>query len=81
MLKDRVGVFLFRIFHRKSPKSSTAEKAAEKAGKKPRIWDLGGTNKDLETLERTTDKPEDIKSHFTPDTEVNKNKSKAHNSM
>jgi signal recognition particle receptor subunit alpha len=70
MLKDRVGVFLFRIFHRKSPKSSTAEKAAEKAGKKPRIWDLGGTNKDLETLERTTDKPEDIKSHFTPDTEI-----------
>jgi signal recognition particle receptor subunit alpha len=55
---------------KKSPKSSTAEKAAEKAGKKPRIWDLGGTNKDLETLERTTDKPEDIKSHFTPDTEI-----------
>lgn len=51
---------------RKSPKSPQAEKA----GKKPRIWDLGGTTKDLQTLERTTDRPEDMKSHFTPDTEV-----------
>ncbi|RZC41556.1 signal recognition particle receptor subunit alpha -like protein [Asbolus verrucosus] len=49
---------------KKSPKSS------EKAGKKPRVWELGGTNKDLENLERTVDKPEDIKSHFTPDTEI-----------
>lgn len=53
-------------FFRKSPKSPQAEKA----GKKPRIWDLGGSTKDLETLERTTDRPEDMKSHFTPDTEV-----------
>ncbi|XP_020292305.1 signal recognition particle receptor subunit alpha homolog [Pseudomyrmex gracilis] len=30
----------------------------EKAGKKPRIWDLSGTAKDLATLERTKDKPE-----------------------
>ncbi|KAJ3659069.1 hypothetical protein Zmor_010777 [Zophobas morio] len=50
---------------KKSPKTVN-----EKAGKKPRIWDLGGTNKDLETLERTVDKPEDIKSHYTPDTEI-----------
>ncbi|CAG9858623.1 unnamed protein product [Phyllotreta striolata] len=50
---------------KKSPKSPP-----EKAGKKPRVWDLGGTNKDLETLERTTDRPEDIKSNFTPDTEI-----------
>ncbi|XP_018047606.1 PREDICTED: signal recognition particle receptor subunit alpha homolog isoform X1 [Atta colombica] len=31
----------------------------EKAGKKPRIWELGGTTKDLATLERTKDKPEE----------------------
>ncbi|XP_011869632.1 PREDICTED: signal recognition particle receptor subunit alpha homolog isoform X1 [Vollenhovia emeryi] len=31
----------------------------EKAGKKPRIWELGGTTKDLATLERTRDKPEE----------------------
>lgn len=31
---------------------------------------MGGTNKDLETLERTVDRPEDAKSHFTPDTEM-----------
>ncbi|KAK9886973.1 hypothetical protein WA026_019231 [Henosepilachna vigintioctopunctata] len=53
---------------KKSPKSPTSEK--ERAGKKPRVWELGGTNKDLEFLERTTDKPEDMKSHFTPDTEI-----------
>ncbi|XP_034946672.1 signal recognition particle receptor subunit alpha homolog [Chelonus insularis] len=34
----------------KSPKE-------EKAGKKPRVWELGGTNKDLPNLERTKDKP------------------------
>lgn len=56
------------FFFRKSPKSPVSEK--ERAGKKPRIWELGGTNKDLGSLERTTDKPEDMKSHFTPDTEV-----------
>lgn len=51
---------------KKSPKSPPSEKA----GKKPRVWDLGGTNKDLQNLERTTGKPEDVKSHFTPDTEI-----------
>ncbi|KAL1509715.1 hypothetical protein ABEB36_004411 [Hypothenemus hampei] len=51
---------------KKSPKSPTQERA----GKKPRIWDLGGTSKDLQNLERTVDRPEDAKSHFTPDTEI-----------
>ncbi|XP_056639574.1 signal recognition particle receptor subunit alpha homolog [Diorhabda sublineata] len=51
---------------KKSPKSPPMEKA----GKKPRIWDLGGTNKDLETLERTTDRPEDARSNYTPDVEM-----------
>ncbi|KAF4530114.1 hypothetical protein B566_EDAN001371, partial [Ephemera danica] len=31
----------------------------KKTGKEPTRWDLGGTNKDLVNLERTTDKPED----------------------
>ncbi|XP_063978197.1 signal recognition particle receptor subunit alpha homolog [Diachasmimorpha longicaudata] len=39
-----------KIDKQKSPKS-------EKAGKKPRVWELGGTNKDLANLERTRDKP------------------------
>lgn len=60
--------------YRKSPKSPKSPKTQEKASKKPRVWDLGGTNKDLESLERTVDKPEDAKSHFTPDTEVSMNK-------
>lgn len=59
-------LILHGIIFRKSPKSTEKEKV----GKKPRVWDLGGTNKDLENLERTLDKPEDIKSHYTPDTEV-----------
>ncbi|XP_066583425.1 signal recognition particle receptor subunit alpha homolog [Prorops nasuta] len=41
-----------KIDKQKSPKP-------EKAGKKPRVWELGGTSKDLPSLERTKDKPED----------------------
>nr|CAD7586983.1 unnamed protein product [Timema genevievae] len=37
---------------KKSPKPA-------KEGKKPRVWDLGGNNKDLVNLERTRDKPAD----------------------
>ncbi|XP_033209961.1 signal recognition particle receptor subunit alpha homolog isoform X2 [Belonocnema kinseyi] len=40
----------------------------EKAGKKPRVWELGGTNKDLATLERTKDKPEDEGDYIGADT-------------
>lgn len=40
------------MFHRKSQKP-------ERAGKKPRVWELGGTVKDLAALERTKDKPEE----------------------
>ena len=40
------------MVRRKSPKP-------EKAGKKPRVWELGGTTKDLANLERTKDKPEE----------------------
>ncbi|XP_072750017.1 signal recognition particle receptor subunit alpha homolog isoform X2 [Anoplolepis gracilipes] len=40
----------------------------EKAGKKPRIWELGGTAKDLATLERTKDKPEESGDYVAADT-------------
>nr|XP_022899959.1 signal recognition particle receptor subunit alpha homolog [Onthophagus taurus] len=53
---------------KKSPKV-VSEK--EKAGKKPRVWDLGGTNKDLENLERTIIKPgNENDTNFTPNTEL-----------
>jgi len=48
---------------RKSPKP-------EKAGKKPRIWELGGTTKDLATLERTKDKPEENDDYVAANTAV-----------
>ncbi|XP_029172260.1 signal recognition particle receptor subunit alpha homolog isoform X2 [Nylanderia fulva] len=40
----------------------------EKAGKKPRIWELGGTSKDLATLERTKDKPVESGDYVAADT-------------
>lgn len=39
----------------------------EKAGKKPRVWELGGTTKDLASLERTKDKPEDENNYVPAD--------------
>ncbi|XP_012254316.1 signal recognition particle receptor subunit alpha homolog [Athalia rosae] len=42
----------------------------EKAGKKPRIWEFGGTNKDLVNLERTKDKPEDMEINIQTDTTI-----------
>nr|CAD7258326.1 unnamed protein product [Timema shepardi] len=55
-----------RVSVRKSPKPA-------KEGKKPRVWDLGGNNKDLVNLERTRDKPADGVDHednIQPDTTV-----------
>uniref|UniRef100_A0A1L8DVM6 Putative signal recognition particle n=1 Tax=Nyssomyia neivai TaxID=330878 RepID=A0A1L8DVM6_9DIPT len=51
--------------NKKSPKSPQ-----DKAGKKPRVWELGGTAKDLVTLDRSKDKPEDMKSDFTANNEM-----------
>ncbi|XP_008217368.1 signal recognition particle receptor subunit alpha homolog isoform X1 [Nasonia vitripennis] len=42
----------------------------EKAGKKPRVWELGGTNKDLANLERTKDKPDDTGEYVAADTTI-----------
>lgn len=36
-----------------------------KAGKQARVWDLGGNAKDVQVLDRSKDKPEDIKSGYT----------------
>lgn len=57
------------FYYRKSPKTPTDK---EKAGKKPRVWELGGNNKDLPNLDRSKDKPEDAKSDYTVDNEVGK---------
>lgn len=50
---------------KKQPKSTP-----DKSGKKPRVWDLGGNNRDLPNLDRSKDKPEDIKSDYTVDNEM-----------
>ncbi|EDW06403.1 signal recognition particle receptor subunit alpha homolog [Drosophila mojavensis] len=41
-------------------KQSTVDKEREKAGKKPRVWDLGGNSKDAVLLDRSKDAPEDV---------------------
>ncbi|XP_077291640.1 signal recognition particle receptor alpha [Arctopsyche grandis] len=50
----------------KSPKSPNVDKA----GKKPRVWDLGGGSRDLPDLDRSKDKPEDAKSEYSPQTDM-----------
>lgn len=51
---------------RKSPKTPT-EKVK---GKQARVWDLGGSSKDAVVLDRSKDKPEDIRSDFTTTNEM-----------
>ncbi|XP_058129014.1 signal recognition particle receptor subunit alpha homolog [Anopheles ziemanni] len=45
----------------KSPKSPQQQKL----GKQMRVWDLGGNTKDLPNLDRSKDRPEDMRSDFT----------------
>lgn len=45
----------------KSPKSPQQQKS----GKQMRVWDLGGNTKDLPNLDRSKDRPEDMRSDFT----------------
>lgn len=65
---NNIKVFCFHIIpfflrsNRKSPKTSI-EKV--KAGKQARVWDLGGSSKDVPILDRSKDKPEDMRSDFT----------------
>eukprot|EP00099_Drosophila_melanogaster_P015972 NP_524887.2 GTP-binding protein [Drosophila melanogaster] len=42
-----------------SPSDSKSSKP-EKAGKKPRVWDLGGNSKDAALLDRSRDSPDDV---------------------
>ncbi|TDG44591.1 hypothetical protein AWZ03_008997 [Drosophila navojoa] len=44
----------------KTTRQSTVDKEREKAGKKPRVWDLGGNSKDAVLLDRSKDAPEDV---------------------
>ncbi|XP_033338660.1 signal recognition particle receptor alpha isoform X2 [Megalopta genalis] len=53
--------------HKKKLEKQKSRKQ-EKAGKKPRVWELGGTTKDLATLERTKDKPEEGGDYVPADT-------------
>lgn len=50
---------------RKSPKPTPDKKT-----KKARVWDLGGTNRDLPVLDFSKDKPEDARSDFTSTNEM-----------
>ncbi|XP_055679233.1 signal recognition particle receptor subunit alpha homolog [Lutzomyia longipalpis] len=54
-----------KVQNKKSPKSPQ-----DKAGKKPRVWELGGTAKDMVMLDRSKDKPEDVKSDFKANNEM-----------
>ncbi|KAL7744226.1 hypothetical protein ACLKA6_009190 [Drosophila palustris] len=40
--------------------SKVSAQQQEKAGKKPRVWDLGGNSKDAVLLDRSKDAPEDV---------------------
>lgn len=55
---------------KKTPEVKKQTKTTPKSGKQARVWDLGGTNRDLPNLDRSKDKPEDIKSDFTHDNEM-----------
>lgn len=56
-------------FNCQKKKDKTKSPKPLKEGKKPRIWDLGGSAKDLGDLDRTKDKPTEELS-FNPDTAV-----------
>lgn len=45
---------------KKSPPENRSKGEKEKAGKKPRVWDLGGNSKDAVVLDRSKDQPEDV---------------------
>ncbi|OAD55792.1 Signal recognition particle receptor subunit alpha like protein [Eufriesea mexicana] len=50
---------LVQKLNQKKKVDKQKSKKSEKAGKKPRVWELSGTIKDLAALERTKDKPEE----------------------
>lgn len=60
--------FSLSSHYRKSPK--VTPQPTDKAGKKPRVWELGGNNKDIPSLDRSKDRPEDARSDFRHDDEM-----------
>ncbi|XP_049290950.1 signal recognition particle receptor subunit alpha homolog [Anopheles funestus] len=56
-----------KVEKQKSPKSPSQQ---QKSGKQMRVWDLGGNTKDLPNLDRSKDRPEDVKSDFTPNDQI-----------
>ncbi|XP_034490109.1 signal recognition particle receptor subunit alpha homolog [Drosophila innubila] len=57
-LREKLTPTKKAIVETKPSKISAQEK--EKAGKKPRVWDLGGNSKDAVLLDRSKDAPEDV---------------------
>uniref|UniRef100_A0A182KG01 SRP54-type proteins GTP-binding domain-containing protein n=1 Tax=Anopheles christyi TaxID=43041 RepID=A0A182KG01_9DIPT len=55
-----------KLEKQKSPKSPQQAKS----GKQMRVWDLGGNTKDIPNLDRSKDRPEDVKSDFTPNDQI-----------
>ncbi|XP_037822753.1 signal recognition particle receptor subunit alpha homolog [Lucilia sericata] len=50
-----------KLSGKKSPQPESKAKAEkEKAGKKPRVWDLGGSSKDAVVLDRSRDNADDV---------------------
>ncbi|KNC30497.1 putative signal recognition particle receptor subunit alpha [Lucilia cuprina] len=50
-----------KLSGKKSPQPESKTKAEkEKAGKKPRVWDLGGSSKDAVVLDRSRDNADDV---------------------
>lgn len=67
LLANRIKLAQKRNNQKKKVDKQKGQKA-EKAGKKPRVWELGGTIKDLAALERTKDKPEESGDYVAADT-------------
>ncbi|KAI4464108.1 signal recognition particle receptor subunit alpha [Holotrichia oblita] len=60
-----------KMSHKKKGETKKSPKPqSEKAGKKPRVWELSGSPKDLKSLERTVDKPDESQTNFVPNTEM-----------
>ncbi|XP_058058660.1 signal recognition particle receptor subunit alpha homolog [Anopheles bellator] len=58
-----------KLEKQKSPKSPN-QQTQQKAGKQMRVWDLGGNTKDLPNLDRSKDRPEDVRSDFSPNDQI-----------
>lgn len=55
-----------KLNKKKGDKPKSPKSPPQKSGKQMRVWDLGGNSRDVPNLDRSKDKPEDVKSDFTP---------------